>query len=487
MKRRYWILALLPALCVLLLSACSKRTKNVLKPVGQEKASAAASIALTVSSARYRAEYFSSDKLSIVSAAAADGGSVYLWGRNFQNEVEANWLIWYNPDKTVKESRLELSEGGYITALDVSEGEAYYLERVDAEDGTAAWFLHAAQEETKLDWANESNLFENLVVSGDTAYFTDGTALYTCSLPDGVIQSTAHAETELTTILQKADGKIAAYCEDTGSLYELDGDALAKTGTLPLLFYNSKLLPRTNSGFDCLVLGQAVLFGWNIEEETATQLLSFDTYGLVPNNISALAPLEDGSFVGAAWKSGELEDRLFWLSPSDALEEANSEKVLKLAGLGRPMVLSSAIADFKELRPEYTVEYTDYAELYRESAVRAGKRGSQALSHAAELFDRDDGRLAVRRGAQDSVDVRGYQRRAGAKWEPIIRVLRRNGAVACGDAANVYDADTCRLRTCGIRVFLLGGGFVPDVPEQCAAARGDFVHGGKRAGSAQAR
>ena len=318
MKRRYWILALLPALCVLLLSACSKRTKNVSKPVGQEKASAAASIALTVYSTRYRAEYFSSDKLSIVSAAAADGGSVYLWGRNFQNEVEANWLIRYDPDKTAEESRLPLSEGGYITALDVSGGEAYYLERVDAEDGTAAWFFHAAQEAKRLDWANESNLFENLVVSGETAWFTDGETLYTVSLPDGAIVNTTHAETDITTILQKADRMIIAYCEGTGSLYELDGDALVKTGTLPLLFYNSKLLPGENSGFDSLVLGQAALFGWNITEETATQLLSFDTCGLVPNNISALAPLEGGAFVGAAWKSGELEAQL--LSPEQFAE-----------------------------------------------------------------------------------------------------------------------------------------------------------------------
>ena len=43
---------------------------------------------------------------------------------------------------------------------------------------------------------------------------------------------------------------------------------------------------------------------------------------------------------------------------------------MKLAGLSRPMVLSSAIADFKALCPEYTVEYTDYAELYGNQALQ---------------------------------------------------------------------------------------------------------------------
>lgn len=74
------------------------------------------------------------------------------------------------------------------------------------------------------------------------------------------------------------------------------------------------------------------------------------------------------NFVGSTWKSGELEDRLFWLEPSDGIEEAASEKTLRIAGLSRPMVLASAISDFKALHPEYTVEYIDYAELYGDQA-----------------------------------------------------------------------------------------------------------------------
>ncbi len=182
----------------------------------------------------------------------------------------------------------------------------------------------------------------------------------------------ANAETEITTLFCRTDGTVVAYCEDTGNLYELEagGEVLTKTGTLPLLFRSGKLLPGTNSGYDCLVLGQAELFGWNIEQAAATQLLSFDTYGLVANNLSAFASLGNGAFLGAAWKSGELQDRLFRLEPSEEAAEPGSERILKLAGLSRPMVLSSAIADFKALCPEYTVEYTDYAELYGNQALQ---------------------------------------------------------------------------------------------------------------------
>ena len=375
MRNRRWSGALLLSLCAMPLSACSKQPaaseRGGSEAAGQTEA-AAAPIALTVSSDRYRAEYFSSDRLAIVSAAAADDGAVYLWGWNFQNEVESNWLIRYNADGRSEEYRLSLSKDGYITSLDVSAGDVYYLERVDAEDESAAWFLHTLQAQETLDWADAGNNLENLIVSGALAYLTDGKTLYTCSLPEGRVLQAANAETEITTLLRRTNGTIIAYCEDTGILYELEagGEVLTKTGTLPLLFRSGKLLPGTNSGYDCLVLGQAELFGWNIEQAAATQLLSFDTYGLVSNNLSAFASLGNGAFLGAAWKSGELQDRLFRLEPSEEAAEPGSERILKLAGLSRPMVLSSAIADFKALCPEYTVEYTDYAELYGNQALR---------------------------------------------------------------------------------------------------------------------
>ena len=95
MRNRRWGGALLLILCGILLSACSKQPKCS----GQTRSDAAAAaettdapaIALTVASGRYSTGFFTSDKLSVVSAAAADDGAVYLWGRNFQNEVESNW------------------------------------------------------------------------------------------------------------------------------------------------------------------------------------------------------------------------------------------------------------------------------------------------------------------------------------------------------------------------------------------------------------
>ena len=100
-----------------------------------------------------------------------------------RTKIESNWLIRYNADGTSEEYRLSLSKDGYITSLDVSAGEAYYLERVDAEDESAAWFCNTLQAQETLDWADAGNDLENLIVSGALAYLTDGKTLYTCSLP----------------------------------------------------------------------------------------------------------------------------------------------------------------------------------------------------------------------------------------------------------------------------------------------------------------
>lgn len=374
MKRKFLKCMLLLAICSIFMSACSKPTKESIQTVSkyasQGENTSSTAIAVSVESGRYRTNYFSSNRLSIVSSAVADEGVAYLWGCNFKNEIETNWIIKYNQDKTSEEYQLSLTDGGYITALDVSAGEVYYLERVDKEDGAAEWFLHTLQGSQSIAWATEINNLENLKILKKTAYMTDGEKLYACSLENVDILNTASAETDITKILCKDDATIITFCEDTGSYYRLEDDEkkLTKMGSLPLLFQNSKLVSGKNSDYDCLVVGQTALFGWNIGENTATQIISFDTYGLVASNISAFACVGNGIFVGSTWKSGELEDRLFWLEPSDGIEEAASEKTLRIAGLSRPMVLASAISDFKALHPEYIVEYIDYAELYGDQA-----------------------------------------------------------------------------------------------------------------------
>lgn len=79
MRRLPFCAALFLMLCVIFLSACSKQPKCS----GQTRSDAAAAaettdalaVALTVVSGRYSTGFFTSDKLSVVSAAAADDGA----------------------------------------------------------------------------------------------------------------------------------------------------------------------------------------------------------------------------------------------------------------------------------------------------------------------------------------------------------------------------------------------------------------------------
>ncbi len=374
-QRRHFALLLL-ALCIIFMTACSKQAQDPVQneslPSMQPNTAEAEAIAVSVAPGKYSTNYFSSSRLSIVSSAAADEATAYLWGCNFQNDVKTDWILQYSTDKSFEEYPLSLSEGGYITALDAAQGEVYYVERVDLEDGSAEWFLHDLQGAEKLTWPEQTSSLGSLVIGAGLAYIADGSTVYTCSLPDGNMLHTASAGAEITQALRVKDGSAVFYCENTGTFYRIEneGQTLTEAGKLPLLFQNCKPVSGMNSEYDCLIIGETALFGWNIGAAETTQILSFDTYGLVSSHFSAFVCLKDSTFLGATWKSGELEDRLFWLDPTDAAQTDDDEKILRIAGNSRAMVISAAISDFKALCPEYTVEYIDYKERYGDQALQ---------------------------------------------------------------------------------------------------------------------
>lgn len=373
---------LLSALCVLFISACAKQ--QTAAPQGSAQQSAAQSavlsaqddggtaLAVTVAADRYRTSFFSSPRVVLASMAGADNDTVYLWGYNHQDETTEDWVLIYNPDGSTSEQQLSVMDGGYITALDVSDGQIVYLERVDRQDEASVWYLHTPQGAVQLDWASRTSELRTLIVTAQRAYLADGNRLYQCSLPDGAVVTTADTEARIDTIFYTKDGRIVVYCEETGTFYALedDGQALRRLCTLPLLFQSGSLLSGANTGYDCLVIGESALFGWNFGAADTTQLLSFDTYGLSAYNLSALTCTPDGSFLGATWRSGEPYDRLFWIERSDGTQTQEQQKTLRIGGISRAMLVSAAIADFKALYPEYVVEYIDYQELYGDKAAQ---------------------------------------------------------------------------------------------------------------------
>ncbi len=371
-KKSVILLLAIAVLCCLVLTSCSDQESKLPeepKTAPQEPAKNEKILKITTLETLFRTEYLPTDKLSIVLGAVAQEEAVYLWGCNFQNETAEYWAVRYDPNNEPEEYPLPVSEHGTVMTVDAVQDEVYYLERADFADGTAAWNLHGPHGAVALDWTAADNDLRHMVVAGDMFYVADGVQLHLCRLNDGERIRTFQIGDQISSLVKAKDGQVYAHCMGTAALYFDSGEETGAAGILPLpeLFHNRTIVSGMNSDYDFLVIGESVLYGWNVDDTDVIAILDFDTCGLPSNNLSALICLKDHTFLGAAWRTGDPNDRLFRLFPGDAAQEAKG-KTLRIAGLGRPIVMSSAISDFKALYPEYIVEYIDYSELYGDQA-----------------------------------------------------------------------------------------------------------------------
>lgn len=371
-KKSVFLLLAIAVLCCLVLISCSKQESKLPKEperVSSELPKAEKNTPIIPLGVPFRTEYLPSGSLNLVQGAAAEEETAYLWGCNFQNETVEYHAVCYNPNEEPEEIPLPVSEHGTVMAMDAAQGEAYYLERADFEDGTAAWNLHGPHGTVALDWATADNDLRHMAIVGDTFYAADGVQLHLCRLNDGERIRSIQVGEQIFALVKAKDGQVYACCMGAESLYFDAGEETGAAGKLPLpeLFQNRTIVSGMNSDYDFLVIGESMLYGWNVDDEKIVEILSFDACGLPSGNLSALICLKDHTFLGTAWRTGDPNDRLFRLYAGDAAQEAE-EKTLRIAGLGRPMVISSAISDFKALYPEYTTEYIDYSELYGDQA-----------------------------------------------------------------------------------------------------------------------
>lgn len=366
MMKRDAMKLLLIALCLLLLCACTgqSETTEKLEPTWEIGTQDKAEATLSVLEQNFRTDYVSAGKLDIVLGSVSGEDAAYLWGCNFQTEATTYWAVSFPGDGQSEDCSLAVREGGVVTAVDATEAGIWYVEKHCPDEETTLWYLHTPEKEIELNWVEAEWELHDLAVEEDGVYLAAGPRVLICGA-DGQLLRQIALSGSTTGFLRDSRGELLVQCD---GLYRLNQarDAVEMAARLPQILEGTDLSSGRTAGYDVLAIGETYLYGWKIEENLLTQILSFDTYGLDSYHISELVSLDEEHFLGSSWRSGEPGDRVFRLSPSDEMVQ---ETILRVAGISRPMVISSAIADFKAMYPEYTVEYTDYRELYGDQAL----------------------------------------------------------------------------------------------------------------------
>lgn len=370
------------ALClVLLLTACSSKEASTMafesdsSEVTNESRQDLldnSNIAVTVASGKFRVNYLESTALSLISGIIPTENAVYIWGCKYQNDIGTDHILKYSySEGIIMDCPLSTSENGYILSFDINKKDSdslCYLERIDSDD-ESVWTLHYKDKEISLSWTDARSNLQQIQLNDGSIYITDRNIIRICNLADGNLLYSLEAPSEISNFFRTSNDEMIMYCKDIGEFYSIKaGEAsLQKIGDLPKTFQFNAIYSGCNSPFDTLIVGENDLYGWNIGEPEVTRILSFDTCGINSYNLASFSCIENGKYIGATWRSGDPIDRLFCIEPDEGLPREST--ILRIAGLSRPLVLSSAIADFKMTHPEYSIEYTDYEEQYGDQAL----------------------------------------------------------------------------------------------------------------------
>ena len=153
-------------------------------------------------------------------------------------------------------------------------------------------------------------------------------------------------------------------------LYSIADDEIQPLCPLPDLFRTGieMLYPGENTPYDCLVFANDACFGWQIAENTVTQLFACDTVGLYAVDVETFCGMGNGQYLGLEFYPSEDEGtqhRLFWLTPAEG--DFSEKRLIRIAG-SRSNIFSMAVRDFSSLYPEYRAEFVVYVAQYGEQA-----------------------------------------------------------------------------------------------------------------------
>lgn len=370
---------MLAVLILFTCSACKKENPPVpvsdsMQTVAGEAAQTVSGVSVRVPAVQYRLARTELEGLTVGSALLPYSGGAVLTGSMFTSSGEEDPLrtetaAYYTPERKCTVHTLPVSPGG-IAVQAAMEGERlYYIEARESPDD-AQWILYADGQECTLDEAlsGVSNLTAMAVQDEALLLAADGSCVISCAM-DGT-RLWKQPAAEIKRFFRTRDGTLLGWAQREQMLYSIADDEIQPLCPLPDLFRTGieMLYPGENTPYDCLVFANDACFGWQIAENTVTQLFACDTVGLYAVDVETFCGMGNGQYLGLEFYPSEDEGtqhRLFWLTPAEG--DFSEKRLIRIAG-SRSNIFSMAVRDFSSLYPEYRAEFVDYEAQYGEQA-----------------------------------------------------------------------------------------------------------------------
>ena len=377
MKRfRAFVLAML---ILFMCTACKKETLSETQSTSAQTAAGeteqtVSGVSVRIPATQYRLARTEPEGMTVGTALLPYSGGAVLTGSSFISSYEDELArieaaAYYTPEHACTVQELPISPDGLAVQAALAGERLYYIESRQTPDGEQ-WLLHADGQTRVLDEAlsGVSNLTAMAVQDEELLLAADGSCVLACAMDGTLLWKQPAAE--IKRFFHVRDGALLAWAQSEQMLYSIADDEIQPFCPLPDLFRTGTeaLYPGENTPYDCLVFANDACFGWQIAENTVTQLFACDTVGLYAVDVETFCGMGNGQYLGLEFYPSEDEGtqhRLFWLTPAEG--DFSEKRLIRIAG-SRSNIFSMAVRDFSSLYPEYQVEFVDYEAQYGEQA-----------------------------------------------------------------------------------------------------------------------
>lgn len=260
------------------------------------------------------------------------------------------------------------SHDGEIILFDY-HNEIYFLEALFLDEGNL-FYLHCGDRETDITSLIDPEQIPSFMAITDSNLVLG----YDCEMLwfdlNGNYQSTVITPNIITDFFTMPDDSVMVLCQTAEEARMFQVKAADFENLIEIQLPNGAneytFASGYHSPYDFILFDDRYIYGWTISSDEVSTITDCFMLGLQASNISGVAFINQTQMLLATWISGELNDRLYLLTPSEPPERIGT---MTMAGISTSRDIASAISDYNLQHQELPIIYIDYMELYGDRAV----------------------------------------------------------------------------------------------------------------------